>query len=812
MKLILCKNGHFYDRQKGPFCPVCGAAAAEEAMNSSYDQEEKRETIQPIASSQDIPETTVLEDAGSIPETTVLEDAANIPETTVLEDASAIPETTVLEDPSAGEGTVPLPSGFDIPETSILEDNQDSVSYQSGYSDSESREPALKIDRRYCVHCFRRNTNPSKYCQFCGETMVYEPILPIQLAPGTMIGENGRYVIGLATGQGGFGIVYRAFDTKLQVVVAVKEYFPRHLVTRAPGTGRLIVTRKSMKNFEFFKNRFWAEARTLAKYGNHRNIPNVFELFEDSISGTAYIVMEYLEGISLRDYIIQNGGKVDTEFAIHITEGVCSALRSLHEDKIVHRDVAPDNIFICKGAERKIKLMDLGAARLTEMSDEGLDRVMKPGFSPPEQYDKNGDIGPWTDIYALGATLYAMLTGAKPEESTNRKITDKTPSPHMVNPAIDENLSNAVMKAMAIEPHMRFKNVDEFLEAVIGKRKVISLEKERKKRRTKRLMTAIAILALVAAAVLAGMTLFRNKKAEEGLLPADITLWFSVNENSEEEKAIKAVIDDFQAAFEGVTVSITAIPADEYADRLEKAAKQGELPTLFESTGVSETVLANAADVKSVLSSEQARNCLFLDQYTSYYDSYKQIPLAIEIPVAWVITNGPEDVQLDFKETYFTDIAQLTPANGKAIAVDSRCEEMIAANFSLSNTTGQESFLNSNYDMISSPVLLTSTMINAEVRQTLQRVEKNIVFYDARKVLCRYIYEWSVGSGNEDQLNAAKRLISWMLGEAYQNTLMITECSDGQIPLNETSFRTKCNNNRYLEPALEIYKKFTFKR
>ena len=225
------------------------------------------------------------------------------------------------------------------------------------------------------------------------------------------------------------------------------------------------------------RERFLAEARNMAKFGAHRSIPNVFEFFEEN--GTAYIVMEFLSGMALNNYMTQAGGRIDIDFAVMIAGEVANALKSLHEQHIIHRDVAPDNIFICEGKDLKIKLMDLGAAKLADTSDDVIDIILKPGYSPAEQYDNTNNIGPWTDIYALGATLYMMVTGIKPDEATNRKINDQVVPPIAVNPLVSENLNNTIMRAMAVEPHLRFQTVDDFLAALNGEKKVISLEEER---------------------------------------------------------------------------------------------------------------------------------------------------------------------------------------------------------------------------------------------------------------------------------------------------------------------------------------------
>ena len=647
-----------------------------------------------------------------------------------------------------------------------------------------------------CFVCFKEYEEAFQVCPHCGSVEITKPIEPIHLVPGTILAN--RYILGQAVGAGGFGIVYRAWDLKLETIVAVKEFFVSRLVTRAEGLKNLIITKKSMEEFEYRKERFLAEARNMAKFGSHRSIPNVFEYFEEN--NTAYIVMELLRGLALSDYLSQMGGRIDPDFAIMIANEVGNALKSLHEKNIVHRDVAPDNIYICSGKEIKIKLMDLGAAKLADSTDEVIDIILKPGYSPAEQYDNSKNIGPWTDVYALGATLYIMLTGIKPAESTNRKIRDEVAAPHLLNPSIPENLSNAIMKAMAVEKHMRFKTVQEFLDAINGGRKILTVAKEKKRRYLKRFFG----ISVACAVLLLGALFVYHTYKQQFLAPADIVVWFSVAEGSTEEDAMQAIKEDFEAKHEGVTVEIVAIPEAEYEARIRDAAKQGELPTLFESSGLPEEILQKATDLDNVLASEQFKNALFLDQYHDYYDNEKQVPLAIEVPVAYVITGGASCI--DYSEKYFEDPEDFRT---ESIAYDDRYLGLLQGNFALEGFRGREDFFNNSEN--SSPVLLSSTMVLNEVRETLKAYEKTYVYPDCDEIYCRYIYEWSIGAGSKDEIRAAETLLSWMLGNVYQNYLMIGECNDGQIPVNAICFEAKLES-KYLAAISDIHRKFVFER
>ncbi len=651
---------------------------------------------------------------------------------------------------------------------------------------------------RRCFSCFKEFDEHFEVCPHCGTIVDNNPVEPIHLLPGTVLAN--RYFIGKAVGSGGFGIIYRAWDSKLETIVAVKEFFVTRIMTRAAGEKEIIVNRKSAQEFEYRKDRFLAEARTMAKFGTHRNIPNVFEFFEDN--STAYIVMELLEGQTLKEYMQETDGKVDRDFAIMVVREVGKALTSLHQSGIIHRDVAPDNIYLCSGNELKIKLLDLGAAKLADSTDDVIDIILKPGYSPAEQYDNTGNIGPWTDIYALGATLYVMLTGVKPDESTNRKIADTVLYPRELDPEIPENLSNATMKAMAVDKHLRFSSVSDFISAIDNNRKIVTIKKEKKRRFTRRLLGIVAAVLILAAAGFFLYKYYENKRAVQILKDADITIWYCADEGSDEETAMNAVIEDFRSIYPNVNIEAECFSESEYFSKLETAAEEGELPTLFESTGVSDDVLEQAGDVSKVLKSDQAKDCLFLDKYEDYYDDKKCVPLGIEVPVAYIITKG--DTQIDYSKRTFGSLSDFGSA---AIAFDKDYEELISKNFKSKASADKSGFMNNGGNTCA--VMISSSMCMNDVRSTLTNYEKAYVYFDSEEAVASFTYEWSIGNGSKNEIAAAERLLSWMLGNNYQNMLMISRCSDGQIPVNEECFEDKIKVD-YYAPLGDIYKNYTF--
>lgn len=227
------------------------------------------------------------------------------------------------------------------------------------------------------------------------------------LQKGTKL--NGRYIIEDVLGEGGFGITYAGRDELLGVKVAVKEYYPQGIVVRNNSVDDVVtVTYAKQKDvFNKGKTKFLEEARVIAKFNDQEGIVNVTDFFE--ANNTAYIVMEYLDGITLKEYIAENG-VLSPEDILELMAPVLESLDEVHKQGLIHRDISPDNIMLLKNG--KVKLMDFGAARdYTDFGEKSLSIVLKPGYAPEEQYRSRGIQGPWTDIYALSATIYKCITG-----------------------------------------------------------------------------------------------------------------------------------------------------------------------------------------------------------------------------------------------------------------------------------------------------------------------------------------------------------------------------------------------------------------
>ncbi len=371
-----------------------------------------------------------------------------------------------------------------------------------------------------CYNCFQEKPQGEGPCPYCGfDLRENEEQYPVALKAGTILKQ--RYLAGRVLGQGGFGITYVAWDTKLQARVAVKEYMPNDICTRQGNTVSVAMESKE-DEFAYGRERFQEEARTLAKFMGQPNIAGVTDYFDEN--GTSYFVMDYIEGISFKTYIAGQGGKISPEEALDVMIPVLRALTAVHAEGIIHRDVTPDNIYITK--DGNVKLLDFGSARYS-LGDKSksLDVILKVGYAPKEQYIRRGRQGPYTDVYSCAACLYAAITGYLPPESLDRLEKDELVPPSQLGIEIPLYLERAILKGLAVQPEDRFQTAGEFLEA-IESQQVVELPGAREEARqfqaeeppkpkTSRALV-IGALAVTAAALALGVNVLLSGGGQEG--------------------------------------------------------------------------------------------------------------------------------------------------------------------------------------------------------------------------------------------------------------------------------------------------------
>lgn len=286
------------------------------------------------------------------------------------------------------------------------------------------------------------------------------------LSPGTVL--DRKYKILSCIGQGGFGITYKAEQTYLRHPVVIKELFLNHYCTRKANAAAVEVHSISLQEYSHFKEKFLDEARTLLSLKDQPHIVQITDFFEEN--GTAYLVMPLIEGEDLETYLRRQPDKCIPEAeAMNYIGQLCQALSAAHSRNILHRDLKPANVLLTPSGQ--VYLIDFGAARqfIAEGITQTMTAILTPGYAPIEQYSERVARGAYTDVYALAAVLYRMLTGKVPPPATDRALGYETQPVTALNRLISQSLSDSIMKGLAFRYQERYQNVKEFWDAVKGK-------------------------------------------------------------------------------------------------------------------------------------------------------------------------------------------------------------------------------------------------------------------------------------------------------------------------------------------------------
>ena len=319
------------------------------------------------------------------------------------------------------------------------------------------------MEIRRCMKCMHALAAGETFCSECGRPYGSVETEPFALKPGTIL--DGKYLVGEMLGQGGFGITYIGFDLLLEQKVAIKEFYPMStgMVSRENSTtvvwSSAVMQKSGMeKGFDSFLK----EARKMAKLGGIPGVVGVKSVFIQN--ETAYIVMDFIEGETLLKKL-QRGGPMDYGTCISLMTPIMQALAEVHKHGIIHRDISPDNIMVQN--DGRLILLDLGAAK--DLDIQGKDgnmqssqMVAKHGFSPVEQYGQAGKIGPWTDVYAMAATIYYCCTGVLPPSATDRMIEDTL----TCRPRLTKEQFDVLAFCMSVLPQKRPQNMDALLQIV----------------------------------------------------------------------------------------------------------------------------------------------------------------------------------------------------------------------------------------------------------------------------------------------------------------------------------------------------------
>ena len=366
------------------------------------------------------------------------------------------------------------------------------------------------MSSRLCPFCMRMSE--SDICPHCGKSIQYAGS-PTHLPAGYVVSGAHPYVIGAALGQGGFGITYIALDMVSGERVAIKEYFPTFCASRTSGTVSAYPNQE--ETFRKGRERFLDEARVLKSLSDLKSIVNVLDFFE--FNNSAYLVMEFLDGLSLKEYAAKNG-KFPAQKFLRQIRPLMEDLERMHQRGVVHRDIAPDNIILLPDGQ--MKLIDFGAAR-SFVGDRSMTVVVKKGFAPVEQYLTKGSTAS-TDVYALAATIYYCITDTVPMDSAERQY-ENVPlqSPSALGADITSLQETALGKALEIQQKTRTQSVQEFLDNLNAKDTVTKKHKPpvpvpqpvkpKPSPRKKKKFPAVLAAAAAALVLLGGFFLFSGK-------------------------------------------------------------------------------------------------------------------------------------------------------------------------------------------------------------------------------------------------------------------------------------------------------------
>lgn len=645
---------------------------------------------------------------------------------------------------------------------------------------------------------------------------------PRWLPSGTLL--NGRYEILEVIGAGGFGVTYKAWDRKNAVPKAIKEYFQQGVVNRIPGTTEVLISApKQREEFEYGKKRLIDEAKIVAKFQSP-SIVRVDGYFEEN--NTSYMIMEYLALDTLEDYIVKRKQVLTPAQAIKIGVNICEALSEIHQAGVIHRDIAPDNIFVT--ADGSVKIIDFGSARLSREDTNERLIVAKPGFAPPEQYEKidlsNDKQKAWTDIYALGATLYLALTGIVPTESSNRKTDmdkneDSVKDPATINQNIPEFLNNTIMTAMAVDIHERFQTADEMKQALLQQKKVEPLPIVRRRKKVRRTAGIAGGLIAAVILILVGARWYQTRRADEVIPPAHISVWYAVSDNEEaanrKNQVMEKIVEKMNdvEALQNVEVELRAIPDSTYQEELEAASKNNEMPTLFESDDCSDAVMSKTEAVGNAVKRIDANTHLFINDYSKQIEATGKLPTGFNLPVIYInqsqIKSCPDFGSVSSME----ELMELCgdEMKDKSLSVNPAYRDAFSEmlpDFS-SYTERFEEYSEDDFFKRRTVALFSDTSEYFNIKRNIR--DRVVMFFvSSDHLICHVTNCWSVGKCSEVELMAAKSLWRYFLFNTPQVLYYSQDAQLVGLPFEKDALSAYIDVNPLFKGMFDDLGKFTF--
>lgn len=410
---------------------------------------------------------------------------------------------------------------------------------------------------KLCMGCMNQIEDHQETCPYCGfneSTLRQESYY---LDPGTIIG--GKYIVGKVLSYGGHTVSYLGMDAAMNRKIIVKEYLPSDFSTRSEGEKEVtIYSGDGQTQFEKGLTNFLNEANRIQHLENLDGVARVYDCVAENDTG--YVISEYVEGTTLKE-LLDSGKKYSAKDAQMFIKQILRGLVEVHKMNIIHCDICPENIMITDSGE--IKLMNFGATRyVTTANSKSLSIILKRGYAPEEQYRSRGVRGPWTDVYALAAVMYRMITGMVPQESVERVLNDELKEPSKLGIEISENTENALMNALNVYQQERTQSAEAFLKE-LGSSNVQRIRTKKRDNKTGRIpLWAKGVVACLVAAVAIGGSVLAMRIRSDSIKTENVSNAIVMPDlsNMRIEKAQKE-LDNLKAEAEkqGIRIELEAV-------------------------------------------------------------------------------------------------------------------------------------------------------------------------------------------------------------------------------------------------------------
>lgn len=321
---------------------------------------------------------------------------------------------------------------------------------------------------KLCMGCMNE-LDANGVCHYCSYTDDM-PHLQSYLAPRTVL--DNRYIVGKMLTYNGEGASYICYDTIRKTKAVVREYMPDTLCERERGSQKLIVNADCLAKYKTYMSEFADMNKTLSRMRNLNHISTAMDMFVEN--NTTYVILEYVEGVSLKKFLQSNTGYLTWNQVKKLFVPLFTTLSIIHNAGIIHRGISPENIIVTTDGELKLTGFSISSIRT---SNTGLSPEFYSGYTAPEQYSSLEYQGTWTDVYAVAAVLYRILTGCIPLDANTRIYNDTLIDACRINPNVPVHISNVIARAMAVKGEERIQSVNELVTELFSKQTHIEHQK-----------------------------------------------------------------------------------------------------------------------------------------------------------------------------------------------------------------------------------------------------------------------------------------------------------------------------------------------